>query len=90
MRKEVSILIRVNPEFDLAKSGLKMGGGPKQFGIDSERIPSIINELRGDPLVKFEGIHIFSGSQNLNAEAILETLEKIINYIDFRSGLYSN
>ena len=76
------ILIRVNPRFELSKSGMKMGGGPKQFGIDSERVPNLITKLQNDEYVKFTGIHIFSGSQNLQADKILETCGKILGYAD--------
>ena len=80
IKRGVRVLVRVNPAFDLAKSGLKMGGGSKQFGIDSERVPALIQELSQNRRVRFEGIHIFAGSQNLNADAILETFEKIMEY----------
>ena len=76
------ILIRVNPRFELSKSGMKMGGGPKQFGIDSERVPNLITKLQNDEHVKFTGIHLFSGSQNLQADQILETCGKILAYAD--------
>jgi diaminopimelate decarboxylase len=74
------ILIRVNPAFELSRSGLKMGGGPKQFGIDSERVPALIASFKGKKNVRFKGIHIFSGTQNLSAESILEAMEKILGY----------
>jgi diaminopimelate decarboxylase len=69
------IAIRVNPDFELKTSGMKMGGGPKQFGIDAERVPQILEGLAGAPLA-FAGFHIFSGSQNLRAEAIVESQQK--------------
>jgi diaminopimelate decarboxylase len=65
------VAIRVNPHFELKTSGMKMGGGPKPFGIDSERVPEILRGLRALPL-EFIGLHIFSGSQNLQANAIVE------------------
>lgn len=71
------IAIRINPAFELKSSGMKMGGGAKQFGIDEERVPSAlqrIEELRLD----FKGFHIFSGSQNLKPEAIIEAQQKSI------------
>jgi len=74
------VLIRVNPDFELSKSGMKMGGGPKQFGIDSERIPEIVKSICREKLLGFEGIHIFAGSQNLNATSILEAFGNIIDY----------
>jgi diaminopimelate decarboxylase len=63
--------VRVNPDFELKSSGMKMGGGPKQFGVDAERVPAMLARMRELPL-EFFGFHIFSGSQNLKAEAIME------------------
>ena len=69
------VAIRVNPDFELKSSGMKMGGGPKQFGVDAELVPAMLRELKQRDL-EFYGFHIFSGSQNLKAEAIMETHEK--------------
>ena len=44
MNQKVEVLIRINPAFELSKSGIKMGGGPKQFGIDSESVPPLIRQ----------------------------------------------
>ena len=63
--------IRVNPDFELKSSGMKMGGGPKQFGVDAERLPAMMARMRELP-IEFFGFHIFSGSQNLKAESIME------------------
>ncbi len=63
--------IRVNPDFELKSSGMKMAGGPKQFGIDAEQVPEILSLMKAMDLC-FEGFHIFSGSQNLRHEAIIE------------------
>jgi diaminopimelate decarboxylase len=65
------LAVRVNPDFELKSSGMKMGGGPKQFGIDAERVPDVLDHMKTLP-VEFHGFHIFSGSQNLKAEAIME------------------
>lgn len=69
------VAIRVNPGFELKSSGMKMGGGAKQFGIDSEKVPALLARLKE---VDFEGFHIFSGSQNLKADAIKEAQQKTI------------
>ncbi len=65
------VAVRVNPDFELKTSGMKMGGGPKQFGVDAERVPALLARMRQLP-VEFHGFHIFSGSQNLKAESIME------------------
>jgi diaminopimelate decarboxylase len=69
------VAVRVNPDFELKTSGMKMGGGPKQFGVDAERVPAMLARLKALPL-EFVGFHIFSGSQNLSAAAIQETQVK--------------
>lgn len=75
--KRPRVAIRVNPDFELKTSGMKMGGGPKQFGVDAERVPAMLESLRDAPL-EFLGFHIFSGSQNLRPEAIVEAQTKTI------------
>lgn len=69
------VAVRVNPDFELKSSGMKMGGGPKQFGIDAELVPQALAEI-GRRGLAFEGFHIFSGSQNLRAAAICEAQVK--------------
>lgn len=75
--KRPRVAVRVNPDFELKASGMKMGGGPKQFGIDAERVPQVLRELGSLPC-EFVGFHIFSGSQNLRADAIVEAQTKAV------------
>lgn len=65
------VAVRVNPDFELKSSGMRMGGGSKQFGVDAEEVPGLLKEI-GSLGLAFEGFHIFAGSQNLRAEAIVE------------------
>lgn len=69
------VAVRVNPDFELKGSGMKMGGGPKQFGVDVEEVPELLRRVAGEGL-SFEGFHLFAGSQNLRAESICEAQEK--------------
>ena len=66
------IAVRVNPDYELKSSGMKMGGGPRQFGIDAETVPEVLQRI-GELDMHFRGLHIFSGSQNLRAESLIET-----------------
>ena len=65
------VAVRVNPDFELKGSGMKMGGGPKQFGVDVEHVPALMRAVV-DAGLDFEGFHLFAGSQNLRAESICE------------------
>jgi len=69
--------VRVNPDFELRASGLRMAGGAKQFGVDAERVPAMLHRMQELELA-FQGFHIYTGTQNLRAEAIGEALEKTI------------
>jgi diaminopimelate decarboxylase len=65
------VALRVNPDFELKGSGMKMGGGAKPFGIDADLVPALLARVAALGL-DFEGFHIFSGSQSLKAGAIVE------------------
>jgi diaminopimelate decarboxylase len=69
------VAVRVNPDFELKGAGMKMGGGPKQFGVDVEQMPSLLAAI-GDAGLDFQGFHLYAGSQNLRADAICEAQNK--------------
>jgi len=69
------VALRVNPDFELKGSGMKMGGGPKQFGVDVEVVPEMLRWIGREGLA-FEGFHLFAGSQNLRPESICEAQQK--------------
>jgi len=72
--KPARIALRINPAFELKGSGMRMGGGPRPFGIDEEEVPALLAELpRFGNSIRFEGFHIFAGSQNLSGEVIAAT-----------------
>lgn len=72
------VAVRINPDFELKQSGMKMGGGPKPFGVDAGRVPAMLRRI-GQLGLDFEGFHLFSGAQNLNAAAIIEAQEKSVD-----------
>ncbi len=74
--KAARVAIRVNPDFELKGSGMKMGGGAKPFGIDAEQVPQVLAELVTLEQMDFQGFHIFWGSQNLNPESVIEAQQK--------------
>ena len=71
MSRPPKLAVRVNPPFTLKGAGMKMGGFASQFGIDHDRAPALVRRLL-DAGVDWRGLHIFSGSQALYAEALIE------------------
>ena len=56
---------------------MKMGGGPKQFGVDAEQVPAAAGARSARAGLAFEGFHLFAGSQNLRAESICEAQQQV-------------
>jgi len=75
--KAPKLAVRVNPDFDLKGSGMRMGGGAKPFGVDAERVPALVRHLV-DAGADWRGFHIFAGSQALDAQAISDTQAQTI------------
>ena len=66
------LAVRVNPPFVLKGAGMKMGGLASQFGVDHDRAAALIRRLI-EAGSDWRGLHIFTGSQSLYAEALIET-----------------
>ncbi|MCT2558756.1 pyridoxal-dependent decarboxylase, exosortase A system-associated [Tsuneonella sp. YG55] len=79
--RQPRIAIRVNPDFELRGSGMKMGGGAKPFGIDAERVPALARAMIAAG-ADWRGLQIFTGSQALDAEAIAETQGNVLDLAD--------
>jgi diaminopimelate decarboxylase len=82
------LALRVNPAFDLRGSGMRMGGGAKPFGIDQNRVAPLVRRIV-EAGADYRGLHIFAGSQSLDATAIIETQANTIalaHRIDEESG----
>lgn len=79
------VAIRINPDFDIKGSGMRMGGGPQQFGIDAEKVPELLKKFTEDDLDVL-GFHVFAGSQNLRADVLAQaqrnTVELVLRLAD--------
>ncbi len=78
--KKPNVAIRVNPPFEIRSSGMKMGGRPSQFGVDAIRVPEMIEELE-DLELALHGFHVYSGSQCLRAEALVDIITKTADLV---------
>jgi diaminopimelate decarboxylase len=74
------VAVRVNPDFQVKGSGMRLGGGPQQFGVDAERVPELLKEVaRAD--LDFHGFHVFAGSQNLRADIISDAQRRTVELL---------
>lgn len=67
-----AVLIRVSPDRVPKGFGDHMAGRPSPFGIDVEEIDAALGEIGAMANLKVAGLHIYSGTQCLRAEAIVE------------------
>lgn len=74
------LAVRVNPDFAVRGSGMRMGGGPQQFGMDAELVPEFLETLVAYD-VDFVGFHVFSGSQNLHPQILMEAQDRTVDLV---------
>lgn len=79
------LAVRVNPEFELRGSGMRMGGRASPFGVNAERVPALVRRLIAAG-ADWQGFHVFAGSQALDAQAIIDsqahTLDLVARLLD--------
>lgn len=97
----VSISLRINPVDSAQGGSMRMGGKAIQFGIDEEQIDAVLGRYGDDPWISIKGIHLFAGTQILDAEVLLtqwehslslakriaRKLERSLDTIDLGGGL---
>lgn len=77
---EPRVAVRVNPDFAVKGSGMRMGGGPQQFGVDAEQVVPVM-AVMADLGLRCEGFHVFAGSQNLHADILVEAQARTVELV---------
>lgn len=70
--RKPQLAVRVNPEFELRGSGMRMGGRASPFGVDADRVPALVKRIVAAG-AEWRGFHIFAGSQALDPAAIIDS-----------------
>jgi len=79
------LAIRVNPDFEMRGSGMKMGGGAKPFGVDQAEVPALARKIIAAE-AEWRGLHIYTGSQALDADAVIEAQANVLSLAAQLSG----
>jgi diaminopimelate decarboxylase len=69
------ILVRLAPHRIPRGFGLNMAGKPSQFGIDEEDLDGAFTALKTLPNLRIRGLHIYSGTQCLDTNTLVEHFE---------------
>ncbi|MBY4867695.1 pyridoxal-dependent decarboxylase, exosortase A system-associated [Burkholderia anthina] len=75
-----NIAIRINPDFHVDRSGMRMGGGAAAFGVDVEQVPALLRELDARDAA-LAGFHVFWGSQCLHAPTVIQAQRQSVNLV---------
>jgi diaminopimelate decarboxylase len=71
-----AVAIRVNPLEEARGGAMQMGGRPSPFGIDEESLEPAVERIAGEPALRLCGVHLFAGTQILDAEVLLRQYHK--------------
>jgi diaminopimelate decarboxylase len=66
-----NVAIRVNPAGEAEGGAMRMGGRPTPFGLDEEILDEALDAVLSDAALEFRGIHLFAGTQILDAKTIV-------------------
>lgn len=73
-----NIAIRVNP-VDASGGAMQMGGKPSPFGVDEESLGAFMDETVEMSNLKISGVHLFMGTQILDAEILRAQYQKALS-----------
>lgn len=67
---EVKAALRINPSATAQGGAMRMGGKPSPFGFDEEELEAVIDVVSAQPSLRLAGIHLFAGTQILDADVL--------------------
>src|SRR5579872_3395934 len=65
------VSLRVNPAGEGEGGAMRMGGRPTPFGVDEEKLEEALDALLAESGLDFRGIHLFAGTQILEANVLV-------------------
>jgi diaminopimelate decarboxylase len=77
--KIANVAIRINPNFAADAAPLKMGGRPTHFGLTQDEVMRDFSQLADTPNIHIRGLHVYNGSRILEAKAVYENTQNILN-----------
>jgi len=76
LNRRARIALRVNPGAEAEGGAMRMGGKPAPFGVDEERLEEAVALILTHPSLEFRGIHLFTGTQILDARVLVAQYAK--------------
>ena len=70
--RRLPVAVRVNPVAAARGGAMQMGGRPAPFGFDEENLEEVLAAVDAHPLLRMHGVHVFAGTQILDAGVLLD------------------
>ena len=89
--RQVSVSIRLNPDFGISHKGISMTGISSQFGMELEDFSNANDMIRSCSLIRLTGISVYIGTQLLKADSIISITSEILklsNYLQRKHRLH--
>ena len=83
LNKKQRVLIRITPLLTPKNFGASMANKSSQFGIDEEQLPSLWPEINRLSALDICGFHIYSGSNCLSADSIIENFSLMLDCFSY-------
>ncbi len=75
--KKQDILLRINADFDIHEAQTTFSGGSKKFGVDEEKLATILPQILALGSLNFRGLHVYAASGVLNVADLLKNCELV-------------
>ncbi|HXH72387.1 MAG TPA: alanine racemase [Mariprofundaceae bacterium] len=71
------VLLRINANFDIHEAQTTFSGGSKKFGVDEEKLDTVLPQLLALKHLDFRGLHVYAASGVLRVADLLKNCELV-------------
>ncbi|MDQ6959454.1 MAG: alanine racemase [Mariprofundaceae bacterium] len=73
------VLLRINADFDIHEAQTTFSGGSKKFGVDEEKLDTVLPRILALPRLNFRGLHVYAASGVLNVGDLIRNCELVFD-----------
>ncbi len=77
--KTQDVLLRVNANFDIHEAQTTFSGGSRKFGVDEEKLDTVLPAILALTHLRFRGLHVYAASGVLNVADLLKNCELVFD-----------
>jgi len=75
--KTQDVLLRINADFDIHEAQTTFSGGSKKFGVDEEKLTTVLPQILALDALNFRGLHVYAASGVLHVADLLKNCELV-------------